>query len=108
MAEFIKLKHRAGYTETRTLSLDMHVPKEIIAQIAIDNGFSIDENLNIKDPFVFINYLNSHSLIPFIYKLRYDNGNNQMVLVVRNPNRRDHNNMDKYYKQVFGKINLAD
>lgn len=84
MAEFIKLKHRAGYTETRTLSLDMHVPKEIIAQIAIDNGFSIDENLNIKDPFLFINYLNSHSLIPFIYKLRYDNGNNEFFIRVPN------------------------
>lgn len=84
LCEFIKLKHRAGFTETRELCLDIHVPKEIIAQIAYDNGFEVEENLNIKKPKELLRYLNAHSLIPFIYKLRCSSGNNEFFIKVPN------------------------
>lgn len=82
--EFIKIKHRAGYTETKEVSIDIHVPKELIAQIAYDNEFKFDDNLNIENPTGLLKYLNSHSLIPFIYKMRCVNGNNEFFIKVPN------------------------
>ena len=81
---FIKIKHRAGYSESRELALDIHVPKEIIAQIAHDNGFEMDSQLNIKDPIKLLKYLNSNSYIPFVYKFRCSNGNNEFFIKVPN------------------------
>lgn len=81
---FIKIKHRAGYSETRELALDVHVPKEIIAQIACDNGFKVDSQLNVDKPLNLLKYLNAHSYIPFVYKLRYSNGNNEFFIKVPN------------------------
>lgn len=82
--EFVKLKHRAGFTETRELSLDIHIPKEIIAQIAFDNGYTVDEQLNVDKPLELLRYLNAHSYIPFVYKLRCSNGNNEYFIKVPN------------------------
>ena len=82
--EFIKIVHRAGYTETQNLTLDIHVPKEIIAEIANDQGFEVDENLNVDKPLDLLRYLNAHSYIPFVYKLRCANGNNEFFIKVPN------------------------
>lgn len=84
MIEFIKLNHRAGFTESKYMDMDIHVPKQLIAQIAIDAGFEVDENYDIKNPVAMLNYLNSHSYIPFIYKLRCANGNKEFFLKVPN------------------------
>ena len=84
MLEFIKLNHRAGYTETKTLNLDIHVPKSVIAQIAYDNGFELTDNLQVKNPHNFLRYLNSNTLIPFVYKYRCSTGNNEFFLKVPN------------------------
>ena len=82
--EFIKLVHRAGFTETQNLTLDIHVPKDIIAEIAVDQGFTVDKNLNVDKPMELLRYLNSYSLIPFVYKLRCANGNNEFFIKVPN------------------------
>lgn len=84
LCEYIKLKHRAGWSETQHLSLDIHIPKHIITQIAYDKGFELDENLNVKKPHELIKYLNSKSLIPFIYKYRCSTGNNEFFIKVPN------------------------
>lgn len=84
MMEFIKLKHRAGWTESRDISIDVHVPKSIILQIAFDNGFKITDNGEIEEPIKLLNYLNSHSYIPFIYKLRCATGNREFFIKVPN------------------------
>lgn len=81
--EFIKIKHRAGFSESKTLSLDIHVPKQIIMQIAYDAGYEI-KNEKIVDAMGLLNYLNSHSYLPFLYKMRYDNGNNEFFVKVPN------------------------
>ena len=86
LLEFVKTNHRAGYTENHTLTLDVHVPKQIIAQIANDIGICVDENLNVKNPYKLLEYLNSHSVIPFIYKFRCVNGNNEFFIKVPNCN----------------------
>lgn len=82
--EFVKIMHRAGYTETQNLTLDIHVPKEIIAEIACSHGFTVDEQLNVDKPLELLRYLNAHSYIPFVYKLRCANGNKEFFIKVPN------------------------
>ena len=85
MVEFLKLNHRAGWTESREVCIDVHVPKSIMLQIAFDNGFKIDTvNGEILEPLKLLNYLNSHSYIPFIYKLRCATGNKEFFIKVPN------------------------
>jgi len=84
MMEFIKVKHRAGWTETLNKDMDIHVPKDIIKQIAFDNGFELTEGGNPKNPIEVLNYLNRFSLIPFMYKLRCTTGNNEYFIRVPN------------------------
>lgn len=85
MMEYIKLKHRAGWSETLTKDIDIHVPKQIITQIAFDNGFDIEDD-KPKNPMEMLSYLNTHSLIPFMYKLRCTTGNDEYFIKVSNCN----------------------
>jgi hypothetical protein len=82
MMEFIKLKHRAGMTESRELALDIHVPKQIISQIAWDNNIRMNEDGTPVDSAEMLKYLNAHSMIPFLYKLRCATGNNEYFIKV--------------------------
>ena len=84
MMEYIKVKHRAGWSETLTKDMDIHVPKQIISQIAFDNGFELLEGGDPKNPMELLNYLNTHSVIPFMYKLRCSTGNNEYFIKVPN------------------------
>lgn len=84
MVDYIKLNHRAGWTESRDIALDIHVPKSIILQLAFDNGFKITTNGEIEEPIKLLNYLNSHSYIPFLYKLRCSTGNKEFFIKVPN------------------------
>lgn len=84
MMEFIKLNHRAGWTQSKYLAVDVHVPKQIITQIAYDNGFNIKNNGSIEEPIKLLEYLNRHSGIPFLYKLRCSTGNEEFFLKVPN------------------------
>lgn len=86
LLEFVKTNHKAGFTETHSITLDVHVPKQIIAQVAYDIGICVDENLNVKEPYKLLSYLNSHSVIPFLYKFRCANGNNEFFIKVPNCN----------------------
>ena len=84
MMEFIKVKHRAGWSETFEKDMDIHVPKAIISQIAFDNGIELLEGGDPKYPTEMLNYLNTHSVIPFMYKLRCATGNNEYFIKVPN------------------------
>ena len=86
MMEYIKVKHRAGWSESLTRDMDIHVPKAIISQIAFDNGFDLYEGGNPKNPIEMLNYLNTHSLIPFMYKFRCTTGNDEYFIKVPNCN----------------------
>ena len=83
MFEYIKIKHRAGWSESKEVSLDIHVPKEIMVQMAYDAGIQIKDNL-ITEPIKLLNYANSHSYLPFLYKMRCVNGNNEFFVKVPN------------------------
>ena len=84
MYEFIRYKHRAGMTETDTISLEIHVPRKIISQIAFDNNLLKEDYSDIKDPDSMLKFLNSHSILPFIYKRRNATGTNEFFIRVEN------------------------
>lgn len=84
MLEYLKLAHRAGYTETRDLDLDIHVPYPIISQIAFDNNMTMDGMGHPLVPLDILSYLNSFSVLPFIYKLRCSTGNSEYFVKVPN------------------------
>ena len=83
LLEFMKIAFKIGSTHKEYVDMDFHVPKEIIFCIAKDNGFEIDEHKKVKDVVGFLQYLNSHSGFPFMYKLRTINGNNEFFIKVQ-------------------------
>ena len=84
MMEFIKLSHRAGWSENHFLDLDVHVPKSIITQIAWDNKIPIYKDGSPINTTQMLEYLNQYSAIPFLYKLRCATGNNEYFIKVPN------------------------
>lgn len=60
---------RIGSTMQESLSVDFHIPKDIMLNIADKAGFDI-VNGEVVDIISFINYLNSHSDLPFLFKIR--------------------------------------
>lgn len=84
MMEYIKMYHRAGMSGNQAVDLDVHVPRQIISQIAFDNNIKMYDNGSPIDSVQMLQYLNSHSLIPFLYKLRCATGNNEYFIKVPN------------------------
>ncbi len=69
LAQRMELYFRVGATQYEDLSLDFHVPKEIILNIAERAGFEIKKN-EVVDIVEFLHYLNRHSDLPFLFKIR--------------------------------------
>ena len=84
LLEFVKTNCKAGLSETNNIILDIHVPKQIIAQVAHDIGLFVDEKMEVKEPYKLLQYLNSHSVLPFLYKFRCATGNNEFFIKVPN------------------------
>ena len=65
----MELYFRIGATQTDYISVDFHVPKAIVIDIANRAGFEVknDEVIDIID---FMNYLNQHSDLPWLFKIR--------------------------------------
>lgn len=82
--EYIKYKHRAGMTENQYIPLDIHVPKRIIAQIAFDNAIATDDFSGPRDPDEMLKYLNSRSIVPFLYKRMNSTGNFEYFVRIEN------------------------
>lgn len=87
MYNFIRLACRVGFTCGEHVDLDFHIPYELIIQMAKDNGFETyykneknNERESIKDIPAFLRWLNMHSCLPFLYKHRTLNGNNEFFL----------------------------
>ena len=73
---------RVGYTQYEYISADFHIPLEIIKNIAVGAGFELDEQEEVKDPINFVKYLNAHSEMPILYKLRTINGKSEYFVRV--------------------------
>ena len=61
------------------VTMDFHFPYDLALQIANDAGFSINNN-KITDILGFLKYLNSHSNVPFTYKIRKDKNINEFFI----------------------------
>ena len=65
----MELWFRIGATQHEYISADFHIPYDIMLNIAKSVGFEIHNNMicNIYD---FLSYLNKHSDLPIIFKMR--------------------------------------
>lgn len=78
---YMKLAFRTGATQGEYIDMDFSIPEELMLQLAVDTGFEVDiENKKIKHVVEFLNYLNKNSLIPFLYKLRCENGRDEFFI----------------------------
>ena len=86
MFKFIQIAHRVGNVYGEDVDLDFHIPYSLMVQIAEDVGFEVEYSedtklypkiLNIHE---FLSYLNTHSVLPFLYKFRAENGKNEFFL----------------------------
>lgn len=84
MYKKMELLFRIGCTTTVDTDLDFHVPYDLMSDLARDAGFQIDVNGTIMLPYEFLFYLNQHSQIPFLYKLRYINGKHEFFIRMNN------------------------
>lgn len=65
----MELNFRVGATQHDNISVDFHIPKAIILNIAERAGFEI-KNGEVVDIINFLNYMNQHSDLPFLFKIR--------------------------------------
>lgn len=65
----MNLYFRIGSTMHENISVDFHVPKEILLNIADRAGFEVKDN-EVVDIISFLEYLNAHSDLPFLFKIR--------------------------------------
>lgn len=79
----MELYFRNGSTQYEYISADFHVPKYIMLNIANRAGFQII-NGEVVDIIEFIQYLNQHSDIPFLFKLRAINQQPEFFIRLNN------------------------
>lgn len=78
--KFMNMAYRIGYTQGKYVDMDIHIPYSIMLQVAQDAGFKITDNDEILNILGFVSYLNSHTVIPVLYKYRTINGKNEFFL----------------------------
>ena len=83
MYRYMKLFFRVGFTQGEDVSMDFHIPYGLMLQLAEDEGFEIENN-KIKDIVGFLSYINQHSSLPFLYKYRCINGNDEFFVRLNN------------------------
>lgn len=80
----MELMFRIGATQKKSLSTDFHIPKDIILSIAEKAGFDIDkENKKVLNVMEFLSYMNSHSDLPILFKMRAINQKPEFFIRVR-------------------------
>lgn len=79
----MELYFRNGSTQYEYISADFHVPKYIMIHIAKKAGFDI-VNGEVENIIEFIQYLNAHSDIPFLFKLRAINQKPEFFIRLNN------------------------
>lgn len=79
--KYMNMAFRIGSTQGEYITMDMHIPDNIICQLAKDIGFELnEENNKVKNISSFMKYLNQHSIIPIIFKYRKMTGNYEFFL----------------------------
>lgn len=78
----LRMACRVGWTGGEYKDLDFHVPYELMMRLAKDAKFEI-KNDKVTKPMLFLRYLNSHSSVPFTYKIRGINGKQEYFLRIK-------------------------
>lgn len=79
----MELDFRNGATQYEYISVDFHVPKYIMLDIAKRAGFKVVNN-DVVDVIEFVQYLNAHSDLPFLFKLRAINMKSEYFIRINN------------------------
>ena len=79
----MELNFRVGATQAEEISVDFHVPKAVILDIANKAGFKV-YNGEVVDILEFLHYLNRHSELPFLFKLRAINQKSEFFVRLSN------------------------
>lgn len=66
----ILMKCRVGKTISLHANIDFLVPSRLISRLAKDLHFEIDDKGMPVDYTAFLNYMNTYSVLPFMYKIR--------------------------------------
>lgn len=76
---------RLGCTETVDIDCEFHLDNSMTIAIAKEAGFNIDTSTGeVVDPWNFTRFLNAHSQMPILYKLRLINQKYEYFLRMRN------------------------
>lgn len=85
LQKYMKIAYKVGATSGFYLDMDMHVPYDMLMDLAYKVGFEVDyKNVEIKEPHKFLAYLNSKSDVAFVYKHRRINNRGEFFLRARN------------------------
>lgn len=82
LLNLLRMACRIGWTGGEYKDLDFHVPYELMMRLAKDAGFEIKDN-RVTKPMRFLRYLNTHSSVPFTYKVRGINGKQEYFLRIK-------------------------
>ena len=81
--KYIQMSIGTDATSGEYVTMDFHFPYDLALQIAHDVGFKVENN-KITDILGFLHYLNSHSNVPFTYKIRKDKNLDEFFIRCRN------------------------
>ena len=70
LMNYMQLNFRNGATSYEYLSLDYHIPRDIIINLAKFVGFEVNNEKVIVNIIDFLNYFNQHSDLILLYKIR--------------------------------------
>lgn len=86
--KYLDIALRVGANQSEYINADLHIPSEIIFNIADLAGFELEfkdkKPIRVKMINEFMRYLNKLSCIPIIYKFRSINGNSEFFARVPN------------------------
>ena len=80
----IRKVFRLGCTETNDIDCDFHLDRKLMTKVAESAGFAVDTDGQVLDPWNFTRFLNAHSQMPILYKLRLINQHYEWFLRMRN------------------------
>jgi len=83
LLKFMRMAFRIGVTQGKDIDMDFHIPYDLMIRLAGDSGFIVDKDNTIVDIVGFLCYLNKNSQIPFLYKMRNINGNNEFFIRIK-------------------------
>lgn len=93
--KFIKMAFSSGHNFAFNIDIDYHLPYDMMTQMALDSGFELVDHTTqikettfktkrIKNVVDFLNYVNSKSRLPVLFKYRAINGRTEFFLRARN------------------------